>query len=381
MSSRKSLVDQAIRFERPERIPIVFWNRDQTEGDVLLYHLSRGVPGDGNALANVWDWSTNEWGYRLESMDDGTMGHPVQAVWPELPRADEVRVPALREAERMAAVAEFTRMCEDRYRLASLDLSGFTVYTFLRGFENAMQDFLIAPERFGPLMDLIMDFECQLMTMAARHGFHGIHFADDWATQSGMIISPAMWRSLFKPRYQRQFDHAHRLGLDVWYHCCGNLTDIAEDFHQIGADVLNISQPNVVDLNADQPQAARPTVLHDADQLSDRFHSRNARGDPGRGPTDVPTAGDAQRRLHRIRRGIRLYGDVRRELPRLWPGVPTLEREYVAGLTTRCVACCELPRGRSDVSRAGRAMQRSAPPDNTYRASPSARSMAETRSS
>ncbi len=85
MSSRKSLVDQAIRFERPERIPIVFWNRDQTEGDVLLYHLSRGVPGDGNALANVWDWSTNEWGYRLESMDDGTMGHPMQAVWPELP--------------------------------------------------------------------------------------------------------------------------------------------------------------------------------------------------------------------------------------------------------------------------------------------------------
>jgi len=26
------------------------------------------------------------------------------------------------------------------------------------------------------------------------------------------------------------------------------LTDIAEDFHEIGADVLNISQPNVVDL-------------------------------------------------------------------------------------------------------------------------------------
>ncbi|NLX56511.1 MAG: hypothetical protein GXY58_15495 [Planctomycetaceae bacterium] len=250
MASRKSLVDRAIRFECPERTPIVFWNCDQTEGDLLLYHLSRGVPGDGQARANVWDWSTNEWGYRLESMDDGTMGHPTQAVWPELPRADQVRVPALRAEERMAAVEEFIQLCEDRYRLASLDLSGFTIYTFLRGFENAMQDFLIAPELFGPLMDLIMDFECQLMTLAAQHGFHGIHFADDWATQSGLIISPAMWRSLFKPRYQRQFDHAHRLGLDVWYHCCGNLTDIAEDFHEIGVDVLNISQPNVVDLQA-----------------------------------------------------------------------------------------------------------------------------------
>jgi uroporphyrinogen-III decarboxylase len=248
MTSRKELVDQAIRFRGPQRVPVVFWNCDQTAGDVLLYHLSRGIPGDGTALANVWDWSTNEWGYHLESAGDGTMGHPVQAVWPDLPAVCDVRVPDLREDERMHAVPEFIALCEDRYRLASLDLSGFTVYTFMRGFENAMQDFVLAPDRFGPLMDLIMDFECQLMTMAARHAFHGIHLADDWATQAGMIISPAMWRELFKPRYRRQVDHAHRLGLDVWYHCCGNLTDIAEDFHEIGVDVLNISQPNVVDL-------------------------------------------------------------------------------------------------------------------------------------
>jgi uroporphyrinogen decarboxylase len=248
MESRKTLVEQAIRFENPRRVPIVFWNRDQTAGDVLLYHLSLGVPGDGNPLVNAWDWSTNEWGYHLESMGDGTMGHPVHPLWTELPDAQQVRAPAVREEERMHAVPAFLDECQDRYRLASLDLSGFTIYTFLRGFENAMQDFLIEPSRFGPLMDLIMDFECRLMTLAGKYGFHGIHFADDWATQSGLIISPSMWRDLFKPRYLHQFDHAHQQGLDVWFHCCGNLTDIAADFHEIGVDVLNISQPNVVDL-------------------------------------------------------------------------------------------------------------------------------------
>ena len=244
--SRHECVRRAIEFRRPDRVPMVFWNRDQTEGDVMLYHLALGAPGEGSV--NAWDWSLNEWGYRLVKSGDGTMGHPMEPVYRELPRAEQIQVPALREEERMSAAVPFRETCGDRYRLGSLDLSGFTVYTFLRGFENAMQDFLIAPERFEPLMDLIMDFECQLMTMAARHGFHGIHLADDWATQSGMIISPAMWRSMFKPRYRRQFDHAHQLGLDVWYHCCGNLTDIADDFHEIGADVLNISQPNVVDL-------------------------------------------------------------------------------------------------------------------------------------
>jgi len=246
--SRREVVELAIRFARPPRVPVVFWNRDQAEGDLLLYHLALGFPGDGTP--NAWNWTENEWGYRLESLGDGTMGHAVAPVYAELPRPEAIRVPPLREAERMSAVPAFQAACGDRYRLASLDLSGFTVYTLLRGFENAMQDFLLDPEGFVGLMDRVLDFECDLMRQAADHGFHGIHFADDWGTQSGMMISPSLWRRLFKPRYARQFDLAHRLGLHVWYHCCGNFEPIVDDFHQIGVDVLNISQPNVMDIES-----------------------------------------------------------------------------------------------------------------------------------
>lgn len=246
--SRQKLVEQAIGFGWPERVPRVFWNRDPEQGDVMLYHLALGAPGDGTP--NAWNWSENEWGYRLESLGDGTMGHPRAPFYSELPDPGAIRVPVLREAERMSALPAFLQTCDDRYRLASLDLSGFTVYTLLRGFENAMQDFLLNPEGFAALMDRIVDFECDLMRMAARHGFHGIHFADDWGTQSGMMISPALWRKLFKPRYARQFALAHELGLHTWYHCCGNFDLIMDDFHEIGADVINISQPNVVDVAA-----------------------------------------------------------------------------------------------------------------------------------
>jgi uroporphyrinogen decarboxylase len=244
--TRTDRVRRAIEFRGPDQIPIVFWNRDQTAGEVLLYHLSLGPPGEGSV--NAWDWSVNEWGYRLEKRGDGTMGHPVESFYRELPRAEQIHMPALREEQRMSAAAAFFQQCGDRYRLASFDLSGFTVYTLLRGFENAMQDFLLDPEGFAVLMDRIIDFECELLRMAARHGFHGIHFADDWGTQSGLMISPGMWRRLFKPRYARQFALAHELGLHTWYHCCGEFVAIMEDFHEIGVDVLNISQPNVNDL-------------------------------------------------------------------------------------------------------------------------------------
>jgi len=46
-TSPKELVYQAIRFGSPERVPVVFWNRDQAEGDVMLYHLALRAPGDG----------------------------------------------------------------------------------------------------------------------------------------------------------------------------------------------------------------------------------------------------------------------------------------------------------------------------------------------
>jgi uroporphyrinogen decarboxylase len=248
MTTRKEIVDRAIAFQRPPRVPIVFWNRDQTEGDLMLYHLSLGQPGDGSG--NAWDWSTNEWGYTLVKLDDGTMGHPVEPRLPDWESAEKLSPPAPRDAERTASVTGFLERCGDRYRLASLDLSGFTVYTLLRGFENSMVDFLVEPERAACLMDMIMDFECKQMELAARYGFHGIHFADDWGTQSGLMVSPGLWRQMFKPRYQRQFARAHELGLHVWYHCCGNFAEIATDFQEIGVDVLNIAQPNVNDISA-----------------------------------------------------------------------------------------------------------------------------------
>jgi len=41
-------------------------------------------------------------------------------------------------------------------------------------FENSMQDLLLNSEGFAALMGRIMAFECELMRLAARQGFHGI---------------------------------------------------------------------------------------------------------------------------------------------------------------------------------------------------------------
>jgi len=230
-------VRSAIHFGNPDRVPVLQFNRDQEEGDILLCPLWRAVNGG------------NEWGYRFESRDDGTMGHPsepVLASWDDFPAYPH---PEVAREERIANMQPVLAQSRDHYLLGAIGLTGFNLYTFIRGFENAVLDLVLEPERAAELADLIFGHETRQIEVAAEAGLHGVHFSDDWGSQEGLLIDPALWRSFFKPRYKAQCDRAHELGLEVWFHSCGNIGDIIPDFHEIGVDVINISQPNVVDLD------------------------------------------------------------------------------------------------------------------------------------
>lgn len=242
---RRERVVRAIEFDGPDRAPLWLFNRDQEDGDILWYDFRIS---EGEQRTGYHGSSLSEWGYEWRTQDDGTMGQPTEpviATWDDL---DRYQFPTVNADKRLAAFDEFQKKSEDHYRLPLLIITGFMTYTFLRGFENAVVDLLTEPERSGQLLDGIFEAEDNLITLAAEIGMDGFHFGDDWGTQDGLIISPELWRKAFKPRYRAQFEHAHRLGLHVWFHSCGNVASILPDLHEIGVDVMNISQPNVVDI-------------------------------------------------------------------------------------------------------------------------------------
>lgn len=79
----------------------------------------------------------------------------------------------------------------------------------------------------------------------AALGFDAIIFGDDWGSQNSLLISPELWREIFKPRYKKQFELVKSFGMDVWFHSCGNIMSIIPDFIEIGVDVLNLNQPDI----------------------------------------------------------------------------------------------------------------------------------------
>jgi hypothetical protein len=72
-----------------------------------------------------------------------------------------------------------------------------------------------------------------------------VSFGDDWGTQRGLMIAPALWRECFRPRYAQQFARVRRAGKKVWFHTCGNVYAILGDLIDIGVDVIELLQPDI----------------------------------------------------------------------------------------------------------------------------------------
>ncbi len=65
--------------------------------------------------------------------------------------------------------------------------------------------------------------------------------ADDYGTQTSQLISPRMFRKIFKPRLQTLFARIHQLAprAKLFFHSDGNIRPILPDLIEIGIDILN----------------------------------------------------------------------------------------------------------------------------------------------
>lgn len=242
MDSRKETVKKAITFNDPAYVPILFFNRDKDQSDIIMIDVVRHFEGKGGL--------ESEWGFVWERNDE-TMGQPKEPLLTVGQSADSLRIPDPKRSDRFEAVhPTMERYGRDRYYLASLVLSGFTVMSFLKGFSETLIDLYTDDPDIHTLADIVFGFESDVIRLLPGLGFDGVAFFDDWGTQTNLIISPELFRRFFKPRYKAQFDLVHSLGMDVYFHCCGYILDIIPDLIEVGVDVLNLSQPNIFDIEA-----------------------------------------------------------------------------------------------------------------------------------
>jgi uroporphyrinogen decarboxylase len=121
----------------------------------------------------------------------------------------------------------------------------------LRGMENFMMDLLTEPDLARALIHRLAGLKVAFWEMALAELGDVVDVvleADDYGSQESQLISPDLFRQLFKEPY-REVMGAIRRKLEaakdgnqkgyVLFHSCGNIRPIIPDFIEIGIDAIN----------------------------------------------------------------------------------------------------------------------------------------------
>jgi uroporphyrinogen-III decarboxylase len=89
------------------------------------------------------------------------------------------------------------------------------------------------------LLERLHEFFVREMEMWAKTPVDGVSFMDDWGSQTALLISPDMWRAIFKPLYADYCRILHEANKFVFFHSDGHIEAIYPDLIEIGVDALN----------------------------------------------------------------------------------------------------------------------------------------------
>jgi uroporphyrinogen decarboxylase len=258
----KELVYRALRFESVPRVPYAIdftvpaleRLRSSAEGrdlhdrlanDIMLTPIIRVEWG----LRDEHGLYTDEFGLVWDRSIDPDIGIPRAMVTPE--NLEKMRWPDPSRPGRFDLLGANMKAHPDRFHVMSLDFSLYERAWGLRGLENMYLDLAEQPSFTEALLDRILEFNLGIIALGLEKfpGIDGVHFGDDFGDQNGVSIGPDRWRALVKPRLARQYALVKSAGKKVSIHSCGRVQAILDDLVEIGVDLFNPFQPEVVDVD------------------------------------------------------------------------------------------------------------------------------------
>jgi len=254
----------AIRFERPEHIPIIFWINpacwhhypQDALSELMAEHsiLFPEFASEDAVLPELAPWEragtayTDAWGCVWETTDDGITGsvtkHPL-ADWDAL----EDFIPAdPAQANGMAAIdwsiikdKTLKTAAEGKHSTGSLEHGhAFLRLSYLRGYEKLLFDMADRDDRLWRLIKMVEEFSIGIVQRYVDLGVAMMRYPEDLGMQLGPMLSPEYFRTYIKPIYEHLMAPAHNAGCLVHMHSDGDIRDLVDDLVVSGVDALNL---------------------------------------------------------------------------------------------------------------------------------------------
>jgi uroporphyrinogen decarboxylase len=178
--------------------------------------------------------------------DIGTVCNQVVTDW----NLDEFVFPNVEDLRNWDELPSLTQETGDRFTVVNLGFSLFERAWSLHGMENLLVAMACSPAFVHRFLDKILQFNLSVIEKVNQYHIDAMMFGDDWGTQKGVLMGPPLWREFIKPRISEMYRAVHAAGKYVFIHSCGKVEDLFTELIEIGVDVFNPFQPEVLDVFA-----------------------------------------------------------------------------------------------------------------------------------
>lgn len=264
MNSRENTL-RAIRFERPDYIPMQFhindscWNAypqeelfELMESHTILFpdFVRPEIPFHPT-FANVARKDqpyTDDWGCVWETTEDGITGTVTKHPLDDWEKFSEYQFPDPRICMGIGTI-DWDAVRRHMAQLKQKDLltkGGLRHgHTFLqlcdiRGYEGLIFDMMDDEPRLRILLDKIVEFNTYIVKQYLDMNIDIVTYAEDLGMQVGPMISPDKFREFILPCYQKMVKPAREKGTMVHMHSDGDIRTLVPALLECGIEIFNL---------------------------------------------------------------------------------------------------------------------------------------------
>jgi len=248
---------QSIRHQQPDKIPWHFGCTTPTRIKLEQYYATSDL--DEALNQHIVKYRTrlpyadirpnfvcDEFGVVWNRTIDRDIGVPEEYLLKERLLKD-FSFPDPHDPRRLSGLPAFLSTNPNRFRLISFSFTLFERAWILRGMEDLLVNMLSDPTSVDEIMDKILEYDLGMLEDVLKYDIDGVLFGDDWGQQSGLIFGRRLWRRFIKPRVEQLYALTKKSGKAVFIHCCGKVQELFPELIEMGLDVFNPFQPEVMD--------------------------------------------------------------------------------------------------------------------------------------
>lgn len=264
-SGNRDTLLRAIRFEKPDYIPMTFhindacWDHydqnallDLMEDHPFLFpdfqRPSVPVKPEYDANARVTEPYTDDFGCVWKTSMNGIVGSVVEHPLADISKYATYRFPDPETSMGLGPMdwAAFERRVEQQKARGEMTYGDLRHgHTFqqlcdIRGYMDALMDLSDEEDVVMELLEKLCRFNLAQIRHFLKADVDIVRIPEDLGMQIGPMISPALFREYIKPLYQRMLEPVRQAGKIIHMHSDGDIRTLVDDIIEGGVDVINL---------------------------------------------------------------------------------------------------------------------------------------------